>query len=109
MVCRLLLEVSGGSISVYVWIGIEETLRVNRTVTVVFVKPSNCARSYIVDMEGAVSPGGSPRKLEARRRDMGLSFFEMSLRVVAWLDAPEGSKSADVEFAILMWTAVFAV
>lgn len=67
------------------------------TVTVVFVKPSNCWRSYMVDMEGAVSPGGSPRKLEARRRAMGLSFFDVALRlaVVAWVEWPGGFSSAD--------------
>lgn len=56
---------------------------VGLTVTVVFVRLINCSRSYIVDMEGAVSPGGSPRRLEARRRDTGCSFFEVSLRAVA--------------------------
>lgn len=67
------------------------------TVTVVFVKPSSCWRSYMVDIEGAVSPGGSPRKLEALRRDIGLSFFDGSLRVAAWLDKPAGCSSADVD------------
>lgn len=75
------------------------------TVTVVFVKPSNCWRSYMVDIEGAVSPGGSPRKLEARRRGMGLSFFEapVSLRVVAGSEWPPGCSSADVDLDMAVW------
>lgn len=76
------------------------------TVTVVFVKPSSCWRSYMVDMEGAVSPGGSPRKLEARRRGMGLSFFDVSMRVVAWLEAPAGCSSAEVDLDMVDFQSI---